>query len=268
MMLAPLPVALTVAGSDSGGGAGIQADLKTFSRFGVFGASAVTALTAQNTAGVTAVVASRPDFVRAQIEAVLSDLDVRAAKTGMLADADIIETVAASLARHTGIPLVVDPVMVATSGVQLLATDAVATLRDRLLPRAALVTPNLPEARLLTGLGPDTTARELCAALLDRGAGAVLLKGGHDTGDTVEDLLAGMGWERRFRHPRQPGGFHGTGCCLAAGITAGLALGNSLEESVETASAWLQSLIARARPGRCGAASILPFESGAGPFGA
>lgn len=257
----PLMVtALTIAGSDSGGGAGIQADLKTFNHFGVFGTSAITALTAQNTAGVSEIVTPQPSFVVAQINAIMADLSPRAAKTGMLANSGIVGAVAETLAEFPDTALVLDPVMVATSGARLLSDDAVADLRSRLLPRAALVTPNLPEARLLTGRDEDTEAADLCDALLELGAAAVLLKGGHGRDDAIEDWLVTPNTRNVRRHRRLPGRYHGTGCCLSAGIAAGLARGRSLEEAVETASNWLQSLMRRARPGRCGASRILPFE--------
>ncbi|MBS0243809.1 MAG: bifunctional hydroxymethylpyrimidine kinase/phosphomethylpyrimidine kinase, partial [Proteobacteria bacterium] len=179
----PRPIALTIAGSDSSGGAGIQADLKTFSALGVYGASAITALTAQNTLGVQAIQAVPAPFVAAQIASVLDDLDVRAIKTGMLADAAIIRTVAQSLAaKAPRTALVVDPVMVATSGDPLLAADAVDTLKQVLIPCAAILTPNLPEAAALLGTRPATTEGEAAlqlAALSRLGAAAVLLKGGH-----------------------------------------------------------------------------------------
>src|SRR6185503_6006409 len=192
MIAARTPIALTIAGSDSSGGAGIQADLKTFSAFGVYGASAITALTAQNTRGVTGVEPVAASFVVAQIEAVLADLDVGAIKTGMLANAGIVEAVARCLRAAQRRPLVVDPVMVATSGDLLLEADAVETMKRHLIPLASLITPNLHEAAWLLGTKPagdDAQAIEHAKALHALGCGAVLLKGGHGAGETAVDIL-------------------------------------------------------------------------------
>lgn len=242
-------IALTIAGSDSGGGAGIQADLKTFSALGVFGASALTAITAQNTHGVFAVEILSPGIVAAQIEAVLGDLKVGAIKIGMAGDAPIIEAIAAALARHRR-PIVLDPVMVATSGDRLLGEDAVASLKDGLLPMADLVTPNLHEAALLSGtpVATDEAAMERQAeAILSMGARAVLMKGGHLKTREAVDLLFTGGTVRRFGAPRvETTHDHGTGCTLAAAITARLALGDGLEEAVGAGKAYLTQALARA----------------------
>ncbi len=231
-------IALTVAGSDSSGGAGIQADLKTFSAFGVYGASVLTALTAQNTRGVEAVWTPPADFVTAQMRAVFADLTVKAVKTGMLANAEIVHAVATALAAEApAVALVVDPVMVATSGHMLLEPDAVAALRDRLLPRARLVTPNIPEAARLLGTSEAMTDREMAdqAVALARLTGqAVLLKGGHAAGAAAIDVLASKGGIRRYETPRvDTSHTHGTGCTLSAAIAALLALGVPLEEAVD-----------------------------------
>lgn len=235
------PIALTIAGSDSGGGAGIQADLKTFEAHGVFGTSVVTAVTAQNTRGVTAVHPVPTEVVRAQLDAVAVDLRPAAVKTGMLATSALIDQVVDGLDAHRLTPVVVDPVMVATSGDRLLDEDAVATLVDRLLPRATLVTPNLPEAAILAGHPvAGVEAMEAAArAITERGAEAVLLKGGHlaidgAPSDTVVDLLwtgtTVHRWERPRLHTRHT---HGTGCTLSSAIAARLALGDELASAVE-----------------------------------
>jgi hydroxymethylpyrimidine/phosphomethylpyrimidine kinase len=232
-----LPIALTIAGSDSGGGAGIQADLKTFYAFGVFGTSAITAVTAQNTLGVTAVHPVPPDVVRAQIDAVAADLRPAALKTGMLATAEMARAVGEALLRHELERYVMDPVMVATSGDRLLDEQAESTLRTELLPLATLVTPNLHEARILTGLSVESLDEMDAAAraLVDMGAGAALVKGGHLEGDAV-DLL----WDGRRRHvwrkPRlETPHTHGTGCTLSAAVTAGLAQDRPLWDAVDRA---------------------------------
>ncbi|WP_419167360.1 bifunctional hydroxymethylpyrimidine kinase/phosphomethylpyrimidine kinase [Candidatus Palauibacter sp.] len=240
--------ALTIAGSDSGGGAGIQADLKTFHTFGVFGTSAVTAVTAQNTIGVQAVQALDPPIVRRQIESVRADLPPAAAKTGMLANADIVRAVVAGLHGFEA-PLVVDPVMVATSGDRLLYPAAVDAILEELLPLAALVTPNLPEAEILAGQPVRTEAdmSAAAAAILARGAGAVLVKGGHLAGDEVVDLFRNGEGKRVWRTPRVPTTeTHGTGCTLSAAITAGLASGIALEPAIERGLAFTHAAIAQA----------------------
>lgn len=232
-------IALTIAGSDSSGGAGIQADLKTFTVLGVYGASVVTALTAQNTRGVAGVLAVPPAFTRAQIDAVASDLAVAAVKTGMLGDRDTVRAVVAGLAAHRLRPLVVDPVMVATSGDPLLADDAVAAVRDELLPLADLVTPNLPEAARLLALPVAASEAEMVRqgeAILALGPRAVLVKGGHGGGTEAVDVLVTAQGVTRFAHPRvATDNTHGTGCTLSAAITARLALGDGLVDAVAVA---------------------------------
>jgi hydroxymethylpyrimidine/phosphomethylpyrimidine kinase len=239
------PIALTIAGSDSGGGAGIQADLKTFHAHGVFGTSVITAVTAQNTRGVTAVHAIPLDVVEAQIRAVADDLRPDALKTGMLATAALVETVAAALRRHGLQPYVLDPVMVATSGHRLLDTDAEASLERTLLPLATLVTPNLHEAAILTGREVRSLADMGTAArmLVDMGAGAALVKGGHLEGDAVDLYWDGTA-EQVWRKPRlDTRHTHGTGCTLSASITAGLALGLPLAQASENAVRWVARAI-------------------------
>lgn len=238
-----VPIALTIAGSDSSGGAGIQADLKTFSAFGVYGASVITALTAQSTRGVAAVEPVAASFVLAQMEAVLADLDVDAIKTGMLANAEVVAAVARKLRNGDRKPLVVDPVMVATSGDVLLEPAAADAVKRELIPLATLITPNLPEAaRLLDGKvasGEDEAvaqAKALCAL----GCSAVLLKGGHDTGTTAVDILCDAGGIERFVRPRlDTPHTHGTGCTLSAAIAALLAQGVGLREAVGRAKAFV-----------------------------
>ena len=240
--------ALTIAGSDSGGGAGIQADLKTFAAHNVFGTSAITAVTAQNTLGVSGVHVLPVEMVRAQIDAVIDDLGADAVKIGMLATTAIIEAVAAAIDAHQLTPVVLDPVMVAKGGSRLLAPDAIDAMR-LLLPRATVVTPNLAEAEVLTGLAVrDPEGMEAAArALVDAGAGAALVKGGHLESDAIVDLL----WDGRTLHRFQSRRIdtphtHGTGCTLAAAIAAGLALGLSLHESVTQAHRYVQAAIAAA----------------------
>jgi hydroxymethylpyrimidine/phosphomethylpyrimidine kinase len=238
-------VALTVAGSDSSGGAGIQADLKTFAAHGVFGASAITALTAQNTLGVAAVHAVPPAFVAAQIDAVADDLSIAAVKTGMLLDAGIVAAVAKTLRRRALPNLVVDPVMVSKSGARLLQDDAVKALVEHLLPLATLVTPNLPEAAVLTGGEEDRREAARCIAGL--GARAVLIKGGHATGPEAIDLFYEDGHFETLASPRRETRHtHGTGCTLSAAITARLALGDRLFEAVKSAKAYLDRALAKA----------------------
>ena len=251
--------ALTIAGSDSGGGAGIQADLKTFAAHRVHGLSAIAALTAQHTRGVVAVESPPLPFLRAQIAACFDDFDIGAVKTGMLGNADTVQAVVKAFDQHDPHHIVVDPVMVATSGAQLLANSAIEVLRERLLPMASVITPNLHEAELLLGRTiPDLDAmRSACDDLLDLGAGAVLLKGGHlDHGDTVTDLFAqrrdsGGRLHREIAHPRLSLNAHGTGCTLAAAIAARLALGDDLETACSGASDYVhRALRSGIRPGR------------------
>jgi hydroxymethylpyrimidine/phosphomethylpyrimidine kinase len=251
------PRLLTIAGSDSGGGAGIQADLKTFAAHGGFGMSVVTAITAQNTVAVTAVHPVPPAVVAAQLRAVIDDLGVDAVKVGMLGGAAITSVVAEALAALGATPIVVDPVMVAKSGAVLLADEAVAALVASLLPLATVVTPNLPEAERLAG-GPirdDVEAVE-AARRIARAGCAVLLKGGHREGAEVVDLLVSGDAVHRFAHPRQETrATHGTGCTLSAAIAARLARGEPLPRAVEGAISYLQAAIASA-PG---------FGAGHGP---
>lgn len=254
----PPPRLLTIAGSDSGGGAGIQADLKTFAAWGTYGMSALTAVTAQNTLAVTGVVTLPPAFVAQQIDAVFDDLGVDAVKIGMLADAAVINAVADRLEywlTRRAVPVVLDPVMVAKSGDPLLADDAVDQLRTRLLPLATVVTPNLPEAERLTGqpLGLGREAERVTAArVLGAYGPAVLLKGGHDTGPEVADLLFDPkkpDAPRWFRHPRlATRATHGTGCTLSSALAARLAAGVALEVAVGEAIDYLQGALAAAWP--------------------
>jgi hydroxymethylpyrimidine/phosphomethylpyrimidine kinase len=248
---------LAIAGSDSGGGAGIQADIKTIASLGGYATTAITALTAQDTLGVHAIHAVPPDFVVRQIEVVLADIGADAIKTGMLGDTATIEAVAGALARLApGVPLVVDPVMVAKGGAALLHSDALAALIRLLLPAATLLTPNLPEAEVLSGLAiPDMDAMPRAAmALLRRGARAVLLKGGHLPGDQVVDLLMTADRCEAFAAPRIASRHtHGTGCTLASAIATGLAQGMTLRDAVLRARSYVRQAIAAA-PGIRGTA--------------
>ena len=247
----PVPIALTVAGSDSSGGAGIQADLKTFAAHGVYGASVLTAITAQNTRGVTGVHAIPPDMIRAQLAAVLDDLDVKAIKTGMVGNAAAIRAVVAGLAPARGIPLVVDPVMVATSGDVLLEPDAIATLIAELIPRADLLTPNLPEAGRLLGAGEATSEADMVTqgrAICALGAKAVLIKGGHGAGAEAVDVLVSAAGVARFASPRiETIHTHGTGCTLSAAIAAGLASGLPLAEAISRAKRYVSGALEAGR---------------------
>ncbi len=242
-------IAVTIAGSDSGGGAGIQADLKTFSALGVYGASVIAALTAQNTLGVTGIHDVPAAFVTAQIDAVFSDLPVNAVKIGMLANPEVIRAVAAGLDRFEQKAVVLDPVMVATSGDVLLREEAIATLIGDLFPRALLVTPNLREAARILDGEPAVSEAEMerqGEAIVALGAAAVLIKGGHGTGPEASDVLVTRAGERRwFRSPRiDTVNTHGTGCTLSSAIAAGLALGRPLDEAVGEAKAYLSAAIA------------------------
>lgn len=244
-----MQIALTIAGSDSGGGAGIQADLKTFQQFGVFGTSAIVALTAQNTRGVRAVHPVPADVVAAQLEALADDLPPAAVKTGMLATPALVSQVATAIQRFEWTRYVLDPVMVATSGDRLLTPDAEATVRDELLPLAMVVTPNLEEAAILAGLPVEHEAGMIAAGqrLVELGAGAALVKGGHLPGDALVDILVTPDAVHRFSHRRiATTSTHGTGCTLSAAITAGLALGESLHDAVATALDYLHRAIAAA----------------------
>ncbi len=246
-----IPVALTIAGSDSGGGAGIQADLKTFHAFGVFGTSALTAITAQNTRGVSAVHAVPADIVRAQVHDVATDFDVRACKTGMLATRALVELVAGLIEEERLPNYVLDPVMVATSGDRLLDRDAESAIADRLLPRCSIVTPNLDEAAILAGFAVNDEAdmRRAAQALVERGARAVLIKGGHLPGEQIVDLLFHNLEFVEFRRAKiATSSTHGTGCTLSAAITAGLAHGHDLRAAVARALAFVERAI-RDAPG-------------------
>ena len=252
---------LICAGSDSGGGAGIQADIKSVTALGGFAMTAITALTAQNTLGVHGVMGVPADFIRLQIRVVLQDLGADAIKTGMLADSATIEAVCDALAEHApGVPLVADPVMVAKGGHPLLAPEAVATLTTRLLPMAAVITPNIPEAEALSGVAiSDITAMRWAAErLLRTGARAVLLKGGHGSGAILTDLLATAEGMETFESPRlETRHTHGTGCTLASALACGLAQGMALRDAVIRARAYVRAAMLAA-PG---------FGGGHGPLG-
>jgi hydroxymethylpyrimidine/phosphomethylpyrimidine kinase len=241
-------IAVTIAGSDSSGGAGIQADLKTFSALGVYGASVITALTAQNTQGVSGIHDVPPDFITAQIDAVFSDLDVGAVKIGMLSQPAAIEAVAAGLQRYAAKNIVLDPVMIAASGDRLLAPEAVEVLRRVLIPRAALITPNLPEAAALLDAPPATTEPEMRAQaekLLALGARAVLIKGGHGHGaESVDFLVESTAVVRLAADRIATENTHGTGCTLSSAVAAGLARGLSLDQAVREAKAYVTAAIA------------------------
>ena len=244
------PVALTIAGSDSSGGAGIQADLKTFAAFGVYGASVITALTAQNTSGVAGIHLAPADFVTAQIDAVFSDLDVRGVKIGMVAQLATVDAIVAGLTRWSPKHIVLDPVMVATSGDRLLANDAVEALRTKLIPRASLMTPNLPEAAALldepvavSEAGIESQGKRLLAL----GCPAVLIKGGHGQGtESIDYLLSGNGIIALAAPRIATRNTHGTGCSLSSAIAAGLAKGEDMETAVRNAKVWVSAAIAAA----------------------
>ena len=239
-------IAMTIAGSDSGGGAGIQADLKTFAAMGVFGASAVTAVTAQNTLGVTAIHEIPVAVIEAQIDAVLTDIGADAVKTGMLSSSEIIHTVASKLTEHGVAMLVVDPVMVAKGGDRLLREDAVEALRTKLLPLATVVTPNLPEAEVLSGLAVRSLhdAREAAKRVLDAGAAAVVIKGGHLSGDESVDVFYDGAEFHELRAERiDTRNTHGTGCTFASAIAAGLAKGLPLLEAAAQAKEYVTNAI-------------------------
>ena len=244
------PIALTVAGSDSSGGAGIQADLKTFAALGVYGASVITALTAQNTQGVTGIHQVPADFVTAQIDAVFADLAVGAVKIGMVAELSVIDAIAAGLARWRPKHVVLDPVMVATSGDRLLKADAVDALRTRLIPLASVITPNLPEAAALLEEAVARTESAIAdqgTRLLALGSRAVLIKGGHGAGTESIDYLVTSAGTIALPAPRvATKNTHGTGCSLSSAITAGLAKGEDMEVAVRNAKAWVSAAIAAA----------------------
>ncbi len=246
-----MPCALTIAGSDSGGGAGIQADLKTFQALGVYGMSAVTAITAQNTTGVRAVQEVTPEVVAAQIDAVMEDIGVDGAKTGMLSSAAIVEAVADRV-RHWGFApvLVVDPVMVAKSGDRLLREDAVEALVRHLLPLAAVVTPNLPEAEVLVGrrIVSDGDVRQAARDIAALGPRAVVVKGGHRQGDPLDVLFDGHAFHEFHGRRVDTPSTHGTGCTFSAAIAAHIALGADVVDAVARAKHYLATAIERATP--------------------
>ena len=242
-------IALTIAGSDSGGGAGIQADLKTFQQFGVFGTSAVVAVTAQNTLRVTGVHTVPPDTVRAQVEALASDLPPAAVKSGMLATGELVEVVAELLTRYRFPNYVCDPVMMATSGDRLLDRDAERSIQRSLLPLAAVVTPNIDEAAVLVARPVETIdhMEEAGRALCAMGAGAALVKGGHLADGDIVDVLVTAETVHRYAHPRlNTTSTHGTGCTLSAAVTAGLALGYDIPAAVERALGFVHRAMADA----------------------
>ncbi|QWG16981.1 bifunctional hydroxymethylpyrimidine kinase/phosphomethylpyrimidine kinase [Bradyrhizobium sediminis] len=245
-----IPIALTIAGSDSSGGAGIQADLKSFAALGVYGASVITALTAQNTRGVTGIHQVPADFVTAQIDAVFDDLEVRAVKIGMVAELAVIDAIAAGLKKWSPQHIVLDPVMVATSGDRLLAADAIEGLRTKLIPLASLITPNLPEAAALLNEPPaagEAAIESQGRRLLAMGCPAVLIKGGHGQGAESIDYLVRNSGVIALAAPRiATGNTHGTGCSLSSAIAAGLAKGEDLETAVRNAKAWVSAAIAAA----------------------
>lgn len=258
-------VALTIAGSDSGGGAGIQADLKTFHQFGVFGTSAIVAITAQNTKGVFGVHAVPVDLVRGQIDAVVDDLPPDSFKTGMLATVDLVRGVAEAIKDHSLPNYVLDPVMVATSGDRLLDKEAERTVRDHLVPLATVVTPNLDEAGILVEESIDSVARMTDAgkALVDMGAKAALVKGGHLDDEQIVDVLVTEDAIREIPHPMiATTSTHGTGCTLSAAIAARLAAGHGIEDSVSTALSFVQRAIATAPALGSGHGPLNHFVSG------
>ena len=244
------PIALTIAGSDSSGGAGIQADLKTFAAFGVYGASVITALTAQNTTGVSAIHRVPAAFVTAQMAAVFSDLDVHAVKIGMVAERAGIDAIVDGLTRWSPKHVVLDPVMVATSGDRLLAADAVAALRTQLIPRASVITPNLPEAAALLDAplaSSEAAVQDQGRRLLELGCRVVLIKGGHGQGAESIDYLIDANRTLALAAPRiVTRNTHGTGCSLSSAIAAGLAKGEEMETAVRHAKAWIGTAIAEA----------------------
>ena len=240
---------LSIAGSDPSGGAGIQADIKTITALGGYAASAITALTAQNTTGVFGIYDVSPDFITRQIELVLSDIGADAIKTGMLHKAEVIETVAASLKNHAGIPLIVDPVMMAKGGASLLEAAAIEALKTRLIPVAQLVTPNVPEAELLSGIYIPNVAGMIRAGqeILKLGAKAVLVKGGHLAGPKVTDILVTAQGEKSFESERiNTKHTHGTGCTLASAIATGIAQKLPVDEAVRRARDYVWEAIKQA----------------------
>lgn len=269
----PIPKALTIAGSDSGGGAGIQADLKTFAALGVYGCSVITAVTAQNTHQVTGIEPISPDTVRKQLEAVLSDIHPNAAKTGMLANSAIIETVAATLRRFPPIPLVLDPVMIAKSGDVLLGSDSIKTLREQLIPLADIVTPNIPEAEALTGmhLSNEESLLKAAVAIREMGAKTVVIKGGHrpifsdlvkgsKRADVVDFFDDGKEVHRLAGPWIDTPHTHGTGCTLASALAAGLAQGLAPYPALLQAREFLTQALRTAFPVGAGKSPVHHFH--------
>lgn len=251
-------IAWTIAGSDSGGGAGIQADLQVFRAFGLHGCSITTAITAQNTHGVQFIEPVSTPLIQAQWNSLITDLPPAIIKSGMLANA--IETVADLLASHPTIPYICDPVLRSTSGTALLSEEAISTLQTHIIPRATLLTPNLPEARELTGL-PQASPQELATALLEAGAQAVLLKGGHADGNHCSDLYMDASHRFLMESPRKrTQSTHGTGCVLASATAAAFARGESLPQAVQTAKTYLNQNLKQAKPLGAGKGP-LPFLS-------
>ena len=239
-----IPAACSIAGSDSGGGAGIQADLKTFSSLGVWGCTVVTAVTAQNSREVAGVWSLPAEAVEMQIRAVRDDFPVKAYKTGMLPDSGIIKAVSENVPK--GVPLIIDPVMVSTSGSCLIGEDAVAALMEVLIPKSALVTPNIPEAAVLSGIGEIDGINDMVHAgelILDLGATAVLIKGGHLKGDVSTDILIEKERVTEFSAPRLTGDFHGTGCCLSSAVAAYMARGMELSAACRSAKDFISCAI-------------------------
>jgi hydroxymethylpyrimidine/phosphomethylpyrimidine kinase len=245
-----MPIALTIAGSDSSGGAGIQADLKTFAALGVYGASVITALTAQNTNGISGIHLVPADFVTAQMDAVFSDLDVKAVKIGMVGQLATVDAIVVALKRWSPKHVVLDPVMVATSGDRLLAADAAEALRTKLIPRASLITPNLPEAAALLDepvAESKTSIERQGKRLLAMGCPAVLIKGGHGQGaESIDYLVRGNGIIALTAPRIATKNTHGTGCSLSSAIAAGLARGEDMEMAVRNAKVWVSAAIAAA----------------------
>ena len=250
MMNTPRARAMTIAGSDSGGGAGIQADLKTFAALGVYGASALTAITAQNTVGVTAVHEVPTDVITAQIDAVLDDIGADAVKTGMLSSSPIIECVAQAVQRHEVQHLVVDPVMVAKSGDSLLRVDAIDSLRSLLLPLAAVVTPNIPEAEALTSrtITSPADARAAAREIVNLGCRCVVVKGGHLDGPATDLFFDGISFHEFTTSRIDTKNTHGTGCTFASAVAAGLALGMTPTDAVALAKEYVTEAIQRSFP--------------------
>jgi hydroxymethylpyrimidine/phosphomethylpyrimidine kinase len=266
MEIPQVPCACTIAGSDPSGGAGIQSDLKTFSALGVWGLSVITAVTSQNAKNVRGTWNVPEDAIRLQLVTLLEDFDIRAYKTGMLPDRGAVAAVVWSVPK--GIPLVVDPVMVSSSGRPLMDTEAVSELVEELVPRATLVTPNLPEAEVLSGYGPIRTVDDMRAAgrcILESGAAFVLVKGGHlpKSGDVVPDLLITHGHEWLLSGERLPFEAHGTGCCLSSAITAYLALGNDVPAACAAAKEFVGHAIGASYTTKSGCHMVNPGYGGA-----